>query len=62
MAKGGGYAQRVFDKKQARELFATSQNLFKSNSNGGFFKPDLFQCYARGALRGGEFNDDQKDF
>ena len=27
---------------------------FRAMSNGGLLKPDLFQCYARGVLKGGE--------
>jgi len=30
---------------------------FRAQFYGGLFEPDLFQCYARGVLKGGELND-----
>lgn len=34
---------------------------YRAKLQGDFFQPDLFQCYSRGVLKGGERNDDQKD-
>jgi len=34
---------------------------FRAIHFGGLLQPDFFQCYARGVLKGGEQNDDQKD-
>ncbi len=34
---------------------------FRAKYFGDLLQPDLFQCYARGVLKGGEFNDHQKD-
>ena len=34
---------------------------FRARLQGDIFQPDLFQCYSRGMLKGGERNDDQKD-
>ncbi len=34
---------------------------FRARLEGDIFQPDLFQCYSRGVLKGGEKNDDQKD-
>ena len=34
---------------------------YRAKYDGGLFRPDLFQCYARGVLKGGELHDDQKD-
>ena len=33
---------------------------FRAKLQGGIYQPDLFQCYARGVLKGGEKNDDQE--
>ncbi|NWF94002.1 MAG: radical SAM protein [Syntrophaceae bacterium] len=33
---------------------------YRAKLQGDLFQPDLFQCYARGVLKGGERNDDQK--
>jgi radical SAM protein with 4Fe4S-binding SPASM domain len=33
---------------------------FRAKLQGDIFQPDLFQCYARGVLKGGERNDDQE--
>jgi radical SAM protein with 4Fe4S-binding SPASM domain len=33
---------------------------FRAKLQGDIFKPDLFQCYARGVLKGGEGDDHQK--
>lgn len=33
---------------------------YRAKIQGGLFEPDLFQCYARGVLKGGERYDDQK--
>jgi radical SAM protein with 4Fe4S-binding SPASM domain len=33
---------------------------FRAKLQGNFFQPDLFQCYARGVLKGGERDDDQE--
>jgi radical SAM protein with 4Fe4S-binding SPASM domain len=33
---------------------------FRAKLQGDIFQPDLFQCYARGVLKGGEGNDDQE--
>jgi MoaA/NifB/PqqE/SkfB family radical SAM enzyme len=34
---------------------------FRARIFGDLFKPDLFQCYARGVLKGGDLDDHQKD-
>jgi len=34
---------------------------FRAKYFGDLLQPDLFQCYARGVMKGGERNDDQKD-
>jgi radical SAM protein with 4Fe4S-binding SPASM domain len=33
---------------------------YRAKIHGGLFQPDLFQCYARGVLKGGEGNEYQK--
>jgi radical SAM protein with 4Fe4S-binding SPASM domain len=33
---------------------------FRAKLQGDFFQPDLFQCYSRGVLKGGERNEYQK--
>jgi len=33
---------------------------FRAKLQGDIFQPDLFQCYARGVLKGGETDDDQE--
>jgi MoaA/NifB/PqqE/SkfB family radical SAM enzyme len=33
---------------------------FRAKRQGNIFQPDLFQCYARGVLKGGESDDDQE--
>jgi radical SAM protein with 4Fe4S-binding SPASM domain len=33
---------------------------YRANHQGGLLQPDLFQCYARGVLKGGEENEYQK--
>jgi len=33
---------------------------YRAKINGSLFQPDLFQCYARGVLKGGDIYDDQK--
>lgn len=33
---------------------------YRAKIHGGPFEPDLFQCYARGVLKGGEEDDDQE--
>jgi radical SAM protein with 4Fe4S-binding SPASM domain len=35
---------------------------FRAKLQGDIFKPDLFQCYARGVLKGGEGDDHQKGY
>ncbi len=34
---------------------------FRARLQGDIFQPDLFQCFSRGVLKGGEGDDDQKD-
>jgi len=34
---------------------------YRAKAQGGLYEPDLFQCYARGVLKGGEKHDDSED-
>jgi len=34
---------------------------FRAKYVGDLYQPDLFQCYARGVLKGGEEGDHQED-